>query len=150
VDVARFGSCETAIAARQGETLVGLQHWRGVDLMHTCGRVVQSCRELRPQRVVIDAVGLGAGLVDRLLELQREGEAALREVQIVAFSSGTRAVNPERYGSRRDEAYWELRDEHGQLRARVNRLDPEASAPGADAPQTTGTTAFVPLSSLRR
>jgi len=48
------------------------------------------------------------------------------------------------------ESYWELRYDHGQLRARVNRLDPEASTPGADAPQTTGTTAFVPLSSLRR
>ena len=48
------------------------------------------------------------------------------------------------------ESYWELRYEHGQLRARVNRLDPEASAQGADVPQTTGATAFVPLSSLRR
>ena len=48
------------------------------------------------------------------------------------------------------ESYWELRYEHGQLRARVNRLDPEASAQGADVPQTTGGTAFVPLSSLRR
>ena len=49
------------------------------------------------------------------------------------------------------ESYWELRYEHGQLRARVNRLDPETSAPqGAEAPPAGGPTAFVPLSSLRR
>jgi len=49
------------------------------------------------------------------------------------------------------ESYWELRYEHGQLRARVNRLDPETSAPpGAETPPAGGGTAFVPLSSLRR
>ncbi len=51
------------------------------------------------------------------------------------------------------ESYWELRYEHGQLRARVNRLDPEPAAAGAAAempPMTGGTTAFVPLSSLKR
>jgi hypothetical protein len=45
------------------------------------------------------------------------------------------------------ESYWELRYEHGQLRARVNRLDPEAPA---SAPEVAPGTAFVPLSSLRR
>ncbi len=48
------------------------------------------------------------------------------------------------------ESYWELRYEHGQLRARVSRLDPESAAPAADAPRPGGaTTAFVPLSSLK-
>ena len=48
------------------------------------------------------------------------------------------------------ESYWELRYEHGQLRARVNRLDPEQAAQTTDAGPPPGTTAFVPLSSLRR
>jgi len=49
------------------------------------------------------------------------------------------------------ESYWELRYEHGQLRARVNRLDPE-HPPAAEPAQAmpAGTTAFVPLSSLKR
>ena len=47
------------------------------------------------------------------------------------------------------ESYWELRYEHGQLRARVARLDPEQASAAAD-PRTAGTTAFVPLSSLKR
>jgi hypothetical protein len=51
------------------------------------------------------------------------------------------------------ESYWELRYEHGQLRARVTRLDPAEALP---APETAppvggaGTIAFVPLSSLKR
>ena len=47
------------------------------------------------------------------------------------------------------ESYWELRYEHGQLRARLNRLDPDERLP-ADPARTTGATAFVPLSSLKR
>ena len=47
------------------------------------------------------------------------------------------------------ESYWELRYEHGQLRARVNRLDPEAAGrrPHAAEPPAAN---FIPLSSLKR
>ena len=48
------------------------------------------------------------------------------------------------------ESYWELRYEHGQLRARVNRLDPEPSGGAAQPAERPGVTAFVPLSSLKR
>ena len=47
------------------------------------------------------------------------------------------------------ESYWELRYEHGQLRARLNRIDPEPVTP-SEASRPAGTTAFVPLSSLKR
>jgi len=46
------------------------------------------------------------------------------------------------------ESYWELRYEHGQLRARVNRIDPEQqTAAGAAEPPASN---FIPLSSLKR
>jgi hypothetical protein len=48
------------------------------------------------------------------------------------------------------ESYWELRYEHGQLRARVNRLDPEQAAAASEASAPPGATHFVPLSSLKR
>ena len=47
------------------------------------------------------------------------------------------------------ESYWELKYDHGQLRARVERLDPGASAASAEPAPRTGGTAFVPLSSLK-
>ena len=46
------------------------------------------------------------------------------------------------------ESYWELRYEHGQLRARVNRVDTEPQA--ADAAAEPLPTNFIPLSSLKR
>jgi hypothetical protein len=46
------------------------------------------------------------------------------------------------------ESYWELRYEHGQLRARVNRLDPEQH--GATAEPDAPPANFIPLSSLKR
>ncbi len=51
---------------------------------------------------------------------------------------------------RLSESYWELRYEHGQLRARLNRLDPEPIAAPSDPRHQPGVTAFVPLSSLKR
>ena len=48
---------------------------------------------------------------------------------------------------RLSESYWELRYEHGQLRARLTRLEGGDVAPPAEPPQVT---AFVPLSSLKK
>ena len=48
------------------------------------------------------------------------------------------------------ESYWELRYEHGQLRARVNRLDPDQPIAAPETALRAGTTAFVPLSSLKQ
>jgi hypothetical protein len=71
-------------------------------------------------------------------------------VALAAFAKARRlATRLERL----TESYWELRYEHGQLRARVNRLDPEQGASAPDAPAAagpTGPTHFVPLSSLKR
>ena len=48
------------------------------------------------------------------------------------------------------ETYWELRYDHGQLRARVAALDPEAAPAQSEPAPKSGGTNFVPLSSLKR
>jgi len=72
----------------------------------------------------------------------------------VALIGATAAlVRARRLSKRLDrltESYWELRYEHGQLRARVNRLDPEQPTTLDEPSRQTGGTAFVPLSSLKR
>jgi hypothetical protein len=68
---------------------------------------------------------------------------------VVAVAALAKARRLARRLERLTESYWELRYEHGQLRARVNRLDPEPPPGAPDAPRE-GVTAFVPLSSLKR
>ena len=68
---------------------------------------------------------------------------------VVAAAALSKARRLAKRLERLTESYWELRYEHGQLRARLNRIDPEPAAP-SEAPSPAGTAAFVPLSSLKR
>jgi len=80
-------------------------------------------------------------------------------VALVALVKARRAT---KRLERLTETYWELRYDHGQLRARVAKLDPEnhgnnvndadnlETPGGAGAPSKPGGTTFVPLSSLKR
>ena len=73
LDVSRFGSDATALCKRQGPVVTELRAWRGLDLMQTTGRVVAEYEALPPSRqpteILVDSIGLGAGIVDRLMEL---------------------------------------------------------------------------------
>ena len=69
---------------------------------------------------------------------------------LVAAAAFSKARRLARRLERLTESYWELRYEHGQLRARLNRLDPDPSAAAAEPTAAPGVTAFVPLSSLKR
>ena len=69
---------------------------------------------------------------------------------LVALASFAKARRLAKRLERLTESYWELRYEHGQLRARVNRLDPEQQPTAVPEAPRAGTTAFVPLSSLKR
>ena len=68
----------------------------------------------------------------------------------VAVGAFVKARRLARRLERLTESYWELRYEHGQLRARVNRLDPEPQGAPPEPAAQSGTIAFVPLSSLKR
>ena len=64
---------------------------------------------------------------------------------VIAVAALARA---RRIGRRLDqvvESYWELRYEHGQLRAQIDQLQGKS-----DPSLPSGTTAFVPLSSIKR
>jgi hypothetical protein len=70
---------------------------------------------------------------------------------LVALAAVAKAQRLAKRLERLTESYWELRYEHGQLRARVNRLDPDATAAAApDQAAQASPTHFVPLSSLKR
>ena len=76
---------------------------------------------------------------------------------LLALAAFIRARRVSKRLERLTQSYWELRYEHSQLRARLERLAPEASpapltpptsSPGGGLPAAAA--AFVPLSSLKR
>lgn len=73
LDVARFGTDKTALAKRTGPVITEIERWQGLDLMQTVGRVKAEYDampfSLRPSEILVDSIGLGAGVVDRLREL---------------------------------------------------------------------------------
>jgi hypothetical protein len=73
VDPARFGSDRTAFCKRVGSVITEIKSWRGLDLMQTVGRVMAEYEALnpssRPSEILVDSIGVGSGVVDRLREL---------------------------------------------------------------------------------
>lgn len=79
LDVARTGNDRVALARRRGPVVYEVQAWGGKDLMGTVGVVKNlwdiTPEELRPIAIYVDAIGLGAGVADRLIELGLPGVA---------------------------------------------------------------------------
>jgi len=74
LDVARFGSDSSVLCKRQSNVVHTLERWRNLDLMQLTGAVVaqyEACdHKNRPAEILVDSIGLGAGVVDRLRELK--------------------------------------------------------------------------------
>ena len=74
LDVARFGSDSSVLCKRQSNVVHTLERWRNLDLMQLTGAVVaqyEACdHKNRPAEILVDSIGLGAGVVDRLRELR--------------------------------------------------------------------------------
>jgi len=74
LDVARFGNDCSALCKRKGNDVPEpVRVWRNLDLMQLTGAVVAEYNALptseRPAEILVDSIGLGAGVVDRLREL---------------------------------------------------------------------------------
>lgn len=73
LDVSRFGNDKTALCKRQGSVVTEIRSWSGLDLMQTVGRVVAEYEALapskQPREILVDSIGIGSGVVDRLREL---------------------------------------------------------------------------------
>jgi hypothetical protein len=100
LDVSRFGSDRTALAKRQGQVLLDpITTWRAYDTMQTAGRVVAMYEEAdqKPTDLYVDAIGIGAGVADRLRELG---------LPAYAVNVGERASKNQLYNRLRDELYF--------------------------------------------
>ena len=72
LDVARQGSDQSALCIRQGNHILEIRTYNSMDLMQLCGAIKNKYDDRqtnnRPQEILIDVIGIGAGVVDRLAE----------------------------------------------------------------------------------
>ena len=88
IDIARLGKDRSAVCVRHGDRIERFLELPRADLMETCGRIVELiCANPHPEIVVVDAVGVGAGLCDRLGEVLRF-RSVDRFVKLVGFNAG--------------------------------------------------------------
>ena len=101
VDVARFGDDRSVICKRQGNVVLEVKAQRGMDLMSLVGWVAAEARTDQPAEIMVDSIGLGSGVADRLRELGFN----VRDVNV----SEQTAMNPTAHRLR-DELWLAVRD----------------------------------------
>lgn len=112
VDPARFGPDSTVVAVRRGKVIEELVSWNNASTMETVARIeaVASRVGCRPYvasyskawgTIVVDAVGIGSGVVDRLKQ---------KRYSVKEHNGGHYAANKSKYLNKRAESYWTLRE----------------------------------------
>jgi hypothetical protein len=102
VDPAIKNTDRLAIAYRRGRKLERIDTFYNQDTMQIVGRVASIIKNERPQRVFIDSIGIGAGIVDRLKEMGHHC--------VVGVNVAERASESDRFINRRAEL-WEAMNE---------------------------------------
>jgi hypothetical protein len=122
VDVARSGADKTVLALRHGDVVSELRRYTLSDTMQTTGYVAAVLRANPQARPVVDVIGIGAGVVDRLREQGFK--------QTVAFNASERSTRKDRSGeleflNARSAAWWSLREALDPAYGPVLALPPE-------------------------
>ena len=105
-DVAHKGHDHTVVMRRQGGVARIARRVRGYDAMEVCGILKSYCDENRVDVLVIDAVGVGAGVVDRMREV------GLKTARIEGFNGGNDAKRKDRFSDRNAEVWWAMREHY--------------------------------------
>ena len=106
VDVARSGMDKTVLALRAGNTITELRRYSRDDTMITTGRVKGVLTKYPAATAVVDVIGIGAGVVDKLREDKHK---------VVAFNAAEKSTAKDRAGelgflNKRAQVWWALRE----------------------------------------
>lgn len=103
VDIARFGSDRSALVRRRDKIVEEVVLWGGYDLMQSAGFIFHSydAANPKPDEILVDVIGMGAGVVDRL----REQGLPVRGVNV-----SEAPATKQRYANLRAELWFEMRD----------------------------------------
>lgn len=107
VDVARQGDDKTVLAVKRGPVIERLLTFARLDVMETTGHAAALLRAHPGSLGVVDTIGIGAGVTDRLREQQ---------FNVEAWQGSDRAPGPDSTGeitflNKRAWGYWILREQ---------------------------------------
>lgn len=106
VDVARFGGDQNVIYVRYGDFVEKLDEWGGLDTVETAQRIANHAMKIGCKNLRVDAIGVGAGVVDNLVRL-------LPDAAIYEMVGNAASPNSLKWYNAR--AYW-----YDTLRERIN------------------------------
>ncbi len=95
-DVARFGDDQTVLGYRQGRKYVQLEKFRNRDTQFTANRVIEQMGKHKPACTIIDAGGIGGGVVDYCKALGYE---------VLGFDGAASPFDGVKYFNRRAEVW---------------------------------------------
>lgn len=98
-DVARFGDDKTVIQLLNGTDIVEKHRLESLRTTQTSNFLTELSRKNGDCPIVVDEIGVGAGVVD---ELYANGRT------VIPFNSSAQADDPSKYYNKRAEAWWEL------------------------------------------
>lgn len=116
-DVAREGTDETVILVLEDDAVTEIETYSGRDTMETVGRIMRYWKRFhkhrRDLRVVVDDIGVGGGVTDRLREL---GAAVVAfKGSVKPWYRGQKSQRPdqrrERFRNLRCQSWWWLREQ---------------------------------------
>lgn len=128
VDCARFGSDESVIAARAGRQSLSEKVIRQKSTMAVTGAiqdVVHTLGAHRVSEVRLDVIGLGAGPVDRLIELQDSGGFP-SSIKIIGVNVAQVARDKKKFSSQRDWLFWQFREGLQQEKISTTKMSADA------------------------
>jgi hypothetical protein len=99
-DIARFGENSSVLIYRQGRKVFDPIVLPKQDLMATAHFIAESIKAERPLQTFVDGSGMGAGVVDRLRQLN---------FSVVDVNFGNSSLNP-RFLNKRAESWWEMKE----------------------------------------
>ena len=104
LDVARYGKDSSVLTYRQGNTIVDIKKWNQLDTVILVEEVVNYVIEHNLDYLVVDSVGLGAGVFDSLND-------KLKTIcRVIEFNGGYRATDDKKYANKRAEAFGRMKE----------------------------------------
>ena len=101
VDVARFGNDKTVIIIRHGPKVIYIDELRKSDIVNTTGAVITATLKYKVKDIIIDEIGVGAGVLDNL--------KADRRFNAQGLNGSNSSSNNEKYLNLRAEVFDGLR-----------------------------------------